>query len=338
VDLDRYVLQNQQSWNLLTFLTEKAHKKPKSLTMNEYSELLALYKKTATQLSFVQSHFKDPVLVTELTSKVSFANSVIYHRKIKLVDLISDFFNIHFPAAVWHLRYYILISALIFFIPFLVGGYWLGNNPDLIESYFGMSESQQKIFVEERFEAYYSEGSATGFFTLVAFNNIFVALLALATGILLGLGTVYILFSNGLNVGVALSAFIKADDQYTFWKLILPHGLLELTAIVVAGGAGLALGWAILSPGEYSRAEAFSRQALRSVTIVLGLSVCFVIAAIIEAFVTPSSLPDYVRISVGLLAVLSFIGYWAFMGSRAANQKFTGVFSDKTDNRSFEAV
>ena len=338
MDLDRYMIANQNSWNRLSHLTEIARKSPKNLKTHERTELMNLYQKTATQLSYIKTHFKDPALVSQLTEKVAKANSVIYHQNTNFAKSVSDFFTTHFPAAVWQLRYYILTSAALLLIPWIAGGYWLGANPDLIETYFGVSNGDQQSLVAEEFEAYYSTGAAEGFFSVIALNNIAVSLYALAGGILLGLGTVFILLTNGVNIGVALGIFIDANEQSKFWRLILPHGLLEITAIIVAGGAGLALGWALLKPGEKTRSQAFSDQAQRCITIVLGLSTCFLLAALIEAYVTPSILPDAVRIVIGLLALFAYLYYWTIYGRKANQAGYTGLISEISDTRAYNVA
>ena len=100
--------------------------------------------------------------------------------------------------------------------------------------------------------------------------------------------------------------------------MILPHGLLELSTIVVAGGAGLAIGWAIVDPGDRSRTEALAEQGRRSAVIALGLMLAFIVAGSIEGFVTPSRLPTSMRIAIGATVFLAFWAYAIVLGRRAA--------------------
>jgi len=129
---------------------------------------------------------------------------------------------------------------------------------------------------------------------------------------------------NGANVGVAGGLFHDAGEASKFYGLILPHGLLEITAIIVAGGGGLRLGWSLISPGDRSRTQALVAEAQRSASIIIGLVLVFVLAGLIEGFVTPSPLDTWARVSIGVAAFLAFWGYVIALGPSAVNAGFTG--------------
>ncbi len=112
---------------------------------------------------------------------------------------------------------------------------------------------------------------------------------AFAAGILLCVGTAYILLLNGSNVGYVAGWFAVAGAQPFFYGLILPHGLLELSAVVIAGASGLRLGWAVIAPGDRTRGQSVAEEGKRAVVIVLGLVLAFIVAGAIEGFVTGSS-------------------------------------------------
>jgi hypothetical protein len=126
-----------------------------------------------------------------------------------------------------------------------------------------------------------------------------------------------VLIANGLMLGRWAGVFLFAGQADRFFGLIIPHGLLELTAVVIAGGAGLRLGWSIISPGDRSRSAAIADEGRRSVTIVLGLILVFGVAALIEAFVTPSPLDTSARVAVGVVAWLAFLAYIVSKGPAA---------------------
>ena len=169
-------------------------------------------------------------------------------------------------------------------------GVWLANSQAAVEA--SAPEAVREAYVEEDFEAYYSSEPAAQFASEVFVNNVQVAIYAFAAGILLCGVTAYILILNGSNLGVAAGLFAAAGESPKFWGLILPHGLLELSAVVIAGAAGLRLGWAIIDPGDRARRDALAEQGRRSVVIILGLIVVFAVAGVIEGFVTGSSLHD----------------------------------------------
>ena len=119
-------------------------------------------------------------------------------------------------------------------------------------------------------------------------NNIRVALICFAGGVFLGIPTAFVLLSNGWMLGTVAAAVRLGGYDFQFWSLIVPHGVLELSVIVISGGTGLMLGDAILRPGQLRRGEALARVARRAVLLVLGAASLLVIAGTLEAFVSPS--------------------------------------------------
>ena len=183
----------------------------------------------------------------------------------------------------------------------------------------------REAYVNEDFESYYSSEPAAQFASEVFVNNVQVAIYAFAAGILLCGVTAYILVTNGANVGVAAGLFAAAGQSPKFWGLILPHGLLELSAVVIAGAAGLRLGWAIIDPGDQSRRDALAEQGRRSVVIVLGLIVVFAVAGTIEGFVTGSGLPTFFRVGLGVVVASAFWLYIVTQGRIAAANGLHGI-------------
>jgi uncharacterized membrane protein SpoIIM required for sporulation len=108
---------------------------------------------------------------------------------------------------------------------------------------------------------------------------------------------------------MAAGLFAAAGELPRFWGLIAPHGLLELTAVFIAGGAGLQLGWTLIDPGDLPRAVALAAEGRRSVAIVIGLIAAFLIAGTVEGFVTGSPLPTWARVGVGIVVEVLFVGY-----------------------------
>ena len=134
----------------------------------------------------------------------------------------------------------------------------------------------------------------------------------------------YVLATNSVNVGVAAALMLSYDRFPLFLGLILPHGLLELTAVFVAGGVGLRLFWSWVEPGQRSRAEAFASAGRTAVAVALGLVVVLFVSGFIEGFVTPSGLPTWARIAVGVLAESLFLAYVFVVGRSAARAGVTG--------------
>ena len=137
-------------------------------------------------------------------------------------------------------------------------------------------------------------------------NNAWVAAQCIAFGAL-GLPVLYVLWQNVVNLGVVAALMVSNDRASLFFGLILPHGLLELTAVFVAGGAGLRLFWSWVDPGPLSRSASFARTGRTVVGIALGLVAVLLVSGLIEGFVTPSGLPTVARVAIGLTAWTAFL-------------------------------
>ena len=130
--------------------------------------------------------------------------------------------------------------------------------------------------------------------------------------------TALILIYNGANGGVAGGLFTHVGEWERFWGLILPHGLLEISAVIVAGGAGLRLGWTVISPGNRTRWRALTDDGRYVGNVVIGLVLAMFIAGLIEGFVTGRPWPTSVRVGIGVLAFVAFWGWPILNGRRAA--------------------
>lgn len=334
-DLDRYLAHNRPSWDRLSQLTKQVQSRPGTLQPLEVDEFLRLYQRVSSQLSFARHHYKDPSLTAELNQLTADANAALYRRTASPAAGLRRFFVISFPAAVWKLRRAVATAALITFLPAAIMAIWFAQSPAALDA--AAPEALRAAYVEEDFEAYYSSEPAGQFATKVLVNNIQVSFLAFALGVFCCVGTVYVLAYNGANIGMALGVFAAAGQQPKFWGLILPHGLLELSAVVIAGAAGLSMGWAIIAPGDRTRSGAFTEEARRSVAVVLGLVLAFIVAGIIEGFVTPG-LPTVPRIAVGVVVETAFVVYIVSFGRRAEARGLTGLASEELEGESARAA
>jgi uncharacterized membrane protein SpoIIM required for sporulation len=326
VDIDRFVVKNSGMWGRLEELSARARRSRATLTPAEVDELVALYQRTSAQLSHARSYFDDPGLTGRLTTLVASANAAIYGARRGARRSLRTFFTETFPAAVYVSRRFIAVAAALMFIPALAIGTWVATSPEALR--VAVPEEEQQALIQSRFEDYYSSAPAAEFSTRVQVNNIQVSFLAFALGIAGGVLTAALLVFNGLNVGVAGGLFWQAGEAGKFFGLILPHGLLELTSIVIAGAAGLRLGWALIAPGDRTRGAALAEEGRRAIVLVIGLMLCFVVAGFIEAFVTPSGLPTAARVGVGVLVEAAFVLWIVGQGRPAALAGRTGLFGE----------
>ena len=234
---------------------------------------------------------------------------------------LRGFFTDSFPAALYRTRRWWILTALANLGVALVIGWWFLSHPQFESSL--MSPSEIDKLVNTDFESYYSEFAASSFAARVWTNNAWIAAICIALGIL-GVPVVYVLFQNVLNLAAIGAIMVNHDRGGLFFGLILPHGLLELTAVFVAGATGLRLFWAWIEPGPRARAQAVAEEGRSAVAVALGLVVVLAVSGVIEAFVTPSPLPTWARISIGIIAELAFIAYVFTVGRWACRRGVTG--------------
>ncbi len=312
MDVDSYIRTNQPVWTRLDELTARASRGVGRLSAAELDELVKLYLRVSTHLSYARTYYRDPSLTASLTGRVARSNAVVYGTRSRTLRAVGRFFAVSFPAALWHIRHFVLVSVALLFVPALAFGIWVANSPAALEA--TGPAAVREAYVQEDFEDYYSSASAAAFASQVFTNNVRVAILAFAGGIAFCLLTAAILIYNGASLGVAAGLFAAVGQSPKFWGLILPHGLLELTAVCVAGGAGLCLGWTLIDPGDRPRAAALAEEGRRAMLIVVGLVVVFGVAGTIEGFVTGSGLPTTVRVGIGVVAEVAFLLYFVGQG------------------------
>ena len=326
MDIDRFLATNRAGWDRLAQLTRTAERGAGRLTAPELDELIVLYQRTSSHLSYAQTYFADPGLVVRLSQLVAAAGAVIYGTQARTVRGLGRFFTRTFPAAFWHVRRFVLISAALTFLPAVGVGTWLAHSPRAVEA--TAPAAVRQTYVNQDFEHYYSSEPAAAFATQVYTNNVRVSIFAFAAGILLCVPTAVILVINGANLGVAAGLFAAAGQSAKFYGLVLPHGLIELTSVVLAGAAGLRLGWAVIDPGDRPRSAALAEEGRRAVVLVLGVVFTLLVAGLIEGFVTGSGLPTAVRVGIGLLVEVSFLAYVLPLGRAAAGAGLTGTMGE----------
>ena len=322
MDLDRFVALHQPMWHRLEAL---AARNPGSLTADDIATLAGDYQRASTHLSTARRTYADPDLTARLSHLVATAGATLYGTRPRTWAAVRRFVTETFPAALWHLRWHIAVAAAVFLGVAVGLGAWTATSPRALDA--AVPVAVQEALIAGDFVEYYSENPSGQFFAEVGLNNIQVGFLAFVVGIAAGLPTILVLILNAANVGVAGGLFHARGVAEVFWGFITPHGLLELTAVFVAAGAGLALGWAWIDPGDIGRGESLRQQASRAVTIVIGLIAVFGLAALIEGFITGAPLPTWLRVGIGVIAEVAFIAYWLVLGRRARERGLTGTIA-----------
>jgi uncharacterized membrane protein SpoIIM required for sporulation len=316
VDLDAYVLAHAHEWKRLEELTSE-----RRLSGTQGDELVERYQQVATHLSVIRTEAPDAAVIAYLSSVLARARTRATGTRTTAWSGVRRFVLERFPAALYRLRWWWLgtwaANALVTGLMM----WWFLEHPTVEQTLFSPAEIDQ--LVNHDFEDYYHQAAASHFASSVWVNNAWVTALCLALGIL-GVPVIWLLFQNILNVAVIGSIMIRHGHAGHFWGLILPHGLLELTAVFVAGGVGLKLFWSWVVPGDLPRSKSLASEGRSVGTVALGLVGVLFVSGMIEGFVTPSGLPTWARVGIGVLALLAFLAYVFGLGRAAYRRGETG--------------
>ncbi len=304
--------QHQALWQRI----EAALEKP---SQGDNSKLLAeQYLHLCQQLAIAKERMYDGALLARLNKLALELYRELYRYRSETRLNFYAFYKRDFPLAIYRHRFYILLAFLVMVLPGLVAGAWTYLDEDAIYSVVDGSQVRQmeRMYDPQADKLGRERESETDIlmFGFYIKNNISVAFRCFAGGLLLGIGTLLVLFFNGMFMGSIAGHLTRLDYVDTFYPFVAGHGSFELTAIVFSGAAGLRLGYAILNPGQSSRLDSL-RQAGRDVVPMLyGIVLMLVIAAFLEAFWSSNgALPIAVKYAVaavlwGLVLLYSFSG------------------------------
>jgi uncharacterized membrane protein SpoIIM required for sporulation len=316
VDLDAFVAVHRDEWNRLDQLSKR-----RRLSGAEVDELVLLYQRAATHLSVIRSSAPDAALSARLSTTVARARATVTGGHEPIWREFARLVTVSFPAAVYRARWWAIGSAAGSLGVAAALAVWIAETPSAQASLGSKQQIQQ--LVNNDFENYYSENAASGFAAQVWTNNAWVAAFCFALGVT-GIGVVWVLAQNAINLGVVGGVMAANGRLGLFFGLITPHGLLELTAVFVAAGAGLKLFWAWVDPGPRPRGQALAEEGRAMVTIAIGLIGVLLVSGLVEAFVTPSPLPTWARIGIGVVVWVGFLGYVVRFGRPAVLAGETG--------------
>jgi len=317
--LERFIAERKADWSKLENLVARAQGgNLRSLSSGDLEELSGLYRLATSDLARARRDFPGDRVVSYLNKLVSSAYAVVYSSSgISFRDIIRWYAG-GFPRLFRATSAYFLVAALLLFGPAILSYLAvlsnLRNAQTLLDSATYQSVSsyaqQGKLWTEipgvER-----SLAAAT-----IMTNNIQVAIIAFGGGLLLGLLTLYVLVTNGVQLGAIFGILSHYGIAGQLLAFVSGHGVIELSVICLAGGAGLMIADAILRPGMHTRGEAISQAARRAVLLLLGGATLLIVAGTIEGFLSPSSLPPWVKFSTGLITGILLYSYWLFAGRK----------------------
>ncbi|MGF0117715.1 stage II sporulation protein M [Promicromonospora sp. Marseille-Q5078] len=314
MDLDAFTAVHGPQWDRLRQLTRK-----RRLDGAEADELVRLYQAVATHLSTVRSAAPDPVLVTRLSDLLSRARVRVAGTHEPAWSDVVRFVVVTVPAALYRVRWWTLGVIVVCLAIGVIAGYRVATDPSALAA-MG-TPAQREAYVNEAFASYYDPGAS--FAAMVWTNNAWIAAQCVGLGIT-GVWPAYVLVQNAVGVGATGGMMAAYGELDLFLQLIAPHGLLELTAVFVAGATGLKLFWTAVSPGPRPRTVALAQEGRALVTVAIGLAGALAVSGLVEGFVTGSTLPWWLKIAIGALALAAFWAYVLVLGRRATGAGLTG--------------
>jgi uncharacterized membrane protein SpoIIM required for sporulation len=319
VDPDAFEAVHAAEWRELDQLVRR-----RRLTGEEADRLVTLYQRTATHLSQVRSAAPDPVLVGRLSRLLARTRTRLTGSRESAWRDLRRFAVVSCPAALYRIRWLVLAVTVVFLLVSTAVGGWVVTHPDVQAAL--LDEEATRRLVEVDFAAYYTEYPATSFAFEVWTHNAWLAAQCIGLGIT-GLWPLLVLGQNAVSVGQVGGVMVANDRAAVFFGLITPHGLLEITAFCTAAAAGLRLFWAWVDPGPRPRLQAVAQEGRATFTVAGGLACALALSGLVEAVVTPSALPTWARVSIGMLASAAFVAYALVLGGRAVRVGETGDLS-----------
>ena len=316
--IDRFINERKNAWLRLEELLQNLDRLMlRRLGREEVRELGRIYRRTASDLAIARAESRDPRLINYLNSLVIRAHGRIYRADLnwaQLVIRVIRFFTEDFPPTFRRTWRHTMMAAIFFWLSFGISlgitmrdqdfseiagvpPMWRAQNTDAHRRWWLEANNANQI-------------AAAG----IASNNIRVTFTAFAWGALLGIGSLYAMVFNGTMIGSILALTYRAGYGNELLTFMIGHGVIELSCIFIAGGAGTMVGSAILMPGNLSRADALKSRGLEAVRLIVGCALLLVVAATIEGFISPQPISPIIKISIGAMTGVALYSYLLLAG------------------------
>lgn len=316
--MSAFVARYKKDWEELESLVARARKWSSALTAEERERLDVLYRRTTVHLARVSTRSNDQALVEYLNRLTAAAHSVIYlPPRESLLRRIGTFATDGFGRAIarsWRPQ---LLSLVLVVSGALLGYFAATSDPVLAHALWPTGDERQPGSTTEQLLHHLRQGRDDGdgqkflFASFLFQHNLKVGLLAMATGVLASVPTVFLMIFNGMLLGVFAAIHHQAGIRSEMWAWILPHGVTEIGAIVLCGGVGLMLGQAVVRPGMLSRTQSLRLAGREAARICVGVAGMLVLAAIIESYVRQSHWSTTTRLVFAAATGVFWVAYIA---------------------------
>jgi len=318
VDLDALTTARRHEWERLRELERR-----RRLSGRDADELVERYQAASADLAEAKTAAGRTPQADVISSLIAGARLRLTRGAENPLRAIPRFFVLQLPAALYRLRWTTLVIAAAFVAIVALVAAWISGDPVLVAT-LG-DEAGLERYAENEFVEYYNP--AASFAGTVWTNNAWIAAQCVLFGIT-GIWPVMVLMQNAIGVGTAAAVLFSFDRGDVFVLYILPHGMLELTCIFVAGAAGLHIFWAWIVPGARTRGQALAHAGRSLATVAMGLVLVLLVSALIEGFVTGQPWPWPIKIGIGAAALGAFLFYMIRVGGRASRAGETGDLAE----------
>jgi len=316
MDIDALSAARRARWARLAELS-----KGRTIRGAEADEMTRLFQQTAGDLAAVQSSAPEPGLVSRLSILLASARIWMTGAHTPSLNDLTRIVTRELPAALYRARWWAVGVAAGFLVIAVVTAIHTLGSPGAIDL-LGTAQERAE-YARQEFANYYSEYDGGSFAARVWTHNWTIAAIVIGAGIS-GIFPVVFVYQNAVYVGMVAAIMAEHGMLDLFLQLLAPHGLLELSAVLVSAAVGLRLFWIMLVPGARTRGRALAEEGRAAITVALALMGVLLISGLIEAFVTPSSLPWAVKDAFGVVVATAFWLYIFVVGRAATVHRATG--------------
>lgn len=308
---NQWLHKRRPYWERLAALLAQAEATGvRKLSRAELQETVLLYRQVAADLSTLRQDTTARSYAEHVNQLLARAHHIIYSNRRTSFQSIVRFLRDEYPATVQRQFEYVLLSLAVVLAGALLGSVLTLARPEFMRQMLGPA----MVATIERHEMWTRPvvAIAPRASSWIMTNNLSVCFVAFATGILFGLGTLYVMFFNGLMLGVVGAACQQHGMAIDLWSFVAPHGALELPSIVLSGAAGFRLAQGVLFPGIYRRRDSIALAGAEATRLIAGIIPLLVIAGTLEGFFSPSAEPPWLKFTVGgvLFALLVLWLFW----------------------------
>lgn len=300
-----FIAKKQKTWDELEALLNHS----RGASAGHLNRVGYLYRRVTSDLAVARRDFPQDPCVPYLNALASRAHAAVYQTSPFKRGSLRQFLLSGFPN-VFRENLNFIGAAFVMFAVSFSAAYWIAlNRPEFAEQ---LVPERFVSHIKELEDGVWNDTSAENrnlFASFVMTNNIRVAFLAFAGGIIFMVGSAYILVLNGIAIGAVAGLCHANGVALALWSFVSPHGYIELTTIFIAGGAGLKLGYALIAPSFFTRKRTLTDASKTAIQLLGGCVVLLVVAGIIEGFVSPSGLLPSVKIGFGALTGILLFTY-----------------------------